>query len=142
MGRKLLTVSGLFLFLFSLILVAKLPALGLDGPEFCGKCHVMDEQVESYLHSAHRLGASCSDCHVPHSLIPGAVYKSYTGTKDLIGVIMDKDPYQIRVSELGKGIIQKNCLQCHGDLLRDIGDTNRDGGKYCFECHRSTPHVK
>jgi len=100
----------------------------------------MEEQVESYLHSAHRLGASCSDCHVPHSLVPGALYKSYTGTKDVIGVIMNKDPYEIRTSNLGKEVIQKNCLECHEGLFRYVGDTNRDGGKYCFECHRATPH--
>lgn len=140
MRKKLLILSGLFLCCFGIILLTKHPALGLDGTDFCGSCHVMDEQVESYLHSAHRLDASCGDCHVPHSLVPGALYKSYTGTKDLIGVIMNKDPYEIRVSKLGKEVIQKNCLECHEGLFTYVGDTSRDGGRYCFECHKSTPH--
>lgn len=140
--KKLIIFAGFIFISFCIILLTKLPALGLDGADFCGQCHVMEEQVETYLHSAHRLGAKCGDCHVPHSLVPGATYKAYTGTKDLIGVIMDKDPYEIHVSPLGKDIIQDNCLRCHGDLLQMVGDTNRDGGRFCFDCHRATPHQK
>ncbi|HHT63830.1 MAG: NapC/NirT family cytochrome c [Bacillota bacterium] len=140
--KKIKIIGGLILVSFCLILLTKLPVLGLDKPEFCGGCHVMDEQVETFLHSAHRLGATCGDCHIPYSLVPGAMYKAYTGTKDLIGVILDQDPYHIHASEMGKNIIQKNCLRCHGDLLGEIGDTKEDGGRYCFECHRSTPHRK
>lgn len=122
--------------------MTKLPALGLDGTDFCGGCHVMEEQVETYLHSAHRLGASCGDCHIPHSLVPGAFYKAYTGTKDLLGVMLDKDPFHIQTSKIGRDIIQENCLRCHNDLLEEVGDTKREGGQYCFDCHRSTPHFK
>ena len=140
--KKLLLLSTVLVLGFGLMLLTKHPALGLDGAEFCGSCHVMDEQVESYLHSAHRLGTKCGDCHVPHSLVPGATYKAYTGTKDFIGVLRDKDPYEIEVSPLGQEIIQENCLRCHEDLLHMVGDTEKGGGKYCFDCHRSTPHLK
>jgi len=140
--KKIIMIAGIIFLSFCLILLTKLPILGLDKPEFCGGCHVMDEQVETYLHSAHRLGANCGDCHIPHSLVPGAMYKAYTGTKDVIGVILDHDPFHIQASETGKEIIQENCVRCHGDLLGTIGDTSEDGGRYCFDCHRSTPHMK
>lgn len=140
--KKIMIIVGIIFLGFCLVLMTKLPILGLDKPEFCGECHVMDEQVETYLHSAHRLGANCGDCHIPHSLVPGAMYKAYTGTKDLIGVIRDQDPYHIQASETAKEIIQENCLRCHEDLLGEIGDTSEEGGKYCFDCHRSTPHIK
>lgn len=134
-------MGSLFL-CFGLILMTKIPTLGLDRPEFCGKCHAMDEQVGTYMHSAHRLGALCGDCHIPHSLVPGAMYKAYTGTKDVISVLKNKDPYEIRISPLGRDIVQENCLRCHGDLLEGVGDTRENDGKYCFECHRNTPHLK
>jgi len=140
--KKLLIISSALLLCFCLILLTKLPALGLDRPEFCGQCHVMDEQVETFLHSAHSLGANCGDCHIPHSLVSGAMYKAYTGTKDVISVLADQDPYEIRISPLGRNIVQDNCLRCHGDLLQAVGDTSEGGGKYCFDCHRSTPHQK
>ncbi|AGA69011.1 nitrate/TMAO reductase, membrane-bound tetraheme cytochrome c subunit [Desulfitobacterium dichloroeliminans LMG P-21439] len=139
--KKLVLIVAILSLSFGLLLLTKHPALGLDGPVFCGSCHVMEEQVETYLHSAHRLGTKCGDCHVPHSLVPGAINKAYTGTKDFIGVLRDKDPYTIEVSPLGQDIIQENCLRCHGDLLHMVGDTKRDGGRFCFDCHRDTPHL-
>ncbi|MEN3004035.1 NapC/NirT family cytochrome c [Dehalobacterium formicoaceticum] len=142
MKKKIGMVLGILVVGFGLILLTKLPILGLDEPEFCGGCHVMDGQLETYMHSAHRDVTNCGNCHIPHSLVPGATYKAYTGTKDLIGVVFDKDPYHIQASPMAKDIIQENCLRCHEDFLGDIGDTSEDGGKYCFDCHRSTPHMK
>lgn len=131
----LLPVAGFFL-----MLLAKLPALGLDGPEFCGQCHVMHESVGTYLHSAHRPGATCGDCHVPHDLVYGAAYKAYTGTRDVMAVATNSVPAEIRVTEWGKRVVQDNCLRCHGNLMSVVGNTKRSGGRFCFECHRSTPH--
>jgi cytochrome c nitrite reductase small subunit len=140
--KKLLIAAGFLFFGFCMLLLLKLPALGLDGPQFCGMCHVMEEQVSSFEHSAHRSVASCGDCHVPHSLVPGAMYKAYTGTKDLLGVLRNKGTLDIHSSALGKRVAQDNCLRCHGDLLREIGDTRENGGKFCFDCHRNTPHLE
>lgn len=142
MKKKIIWLLSLAFAGFCLMLLAKLPALGLDGPEFCGKCHVMDEQVDTYLHSAHRLGASCSDCHVPHSLVPGASYKAYTGTRDVLAVVTNTAPAEIKVSGIGKKVIQDNCIRCHGGMVGEIGDTSQNGGSFCFDCHRSTPHSK
>ncbi len=125
---------------FCLVLCLKIPALGLDGTEFCGSCHVMQPQVDTYTHSAHKINATCGDCHVPHSLVRGAFNKAWTGTIDMIGVIRNKDPYEIKASDHAKDIIQENCVRCHEGLLNQIGDTMTDGGKYCFDCHRNTPH--
>lgn len=142
MKKKLIWLSGLAFLGFCLMLASKIPALGLDRAEFCGQCHAMDEQVDTYLHSAHRLGSSCGDCHVPHDLVAGSAYKAYTGTRDVIAVVTNTVPGVIRVSETGKKVIQENCLRCHGDIMGEAGDTRRNGGRYCFDCHRSTPHLK
>lgn len=126
------------------IFLLKLPPLAnaMDGPEFCGICHVMEPQVDSYLHSAHRDAARCGDCHLPHGLVRGSFYKAYTGTRDAAAVLLKTYPATISISAHGKEVVQENCLRCHGDMAAVIGDTKRDGGLYCYECHRQTPHLK
>lgn len=124
------------------MLLLKAPFLGLDSPEFCGSCHAMDEQLGTYEHSAHRLGASCGDCHIPHSLVYGAAFKAWTGTRDVLAVTANTVPVDMRTTEMSKEVLQENCLRCHGDVMGEVGDTSRDGGKYCFDCHRSSPHQK
>lgn len=113
----------------------------LVDEEFCGSCHVMEFQVDTYMNSAHKINANCADCHVPHHLVRGSVDKAWTGFMDFVGVVKNHDPYDIHASEHAKRIIQENCLRCHEGLTREIGDTSHDGGMYCFNCHRSTPHA-
>ena len=124
------------------IFLLKLPLLTevMDGPEFCGVCHVMAPQVDSYLHSAHREAARCGDCHLPHGLVKGSFYKAYTGTRDAAAVMLRTYPATISISEHGKKVVQENCLRCHGEMTAASGDTKKGGGPYCFECHRGTPH--
>ena len=142
MFKKIAYVFIGLLVCFCLVLCVKIPALGLDGEEFCGSCHVMEEQVKTYQHSAHRINASCGDCHVPHSLVYGAFDKSYTGVKDVIGVILNKDPFTIEAHTHAKNVIQNNCVRCHEGFLHQVGNTMDNEGRYCFECHRNTPHAK
>lgn len=142
MKRKILLLVGLAFAGFCMMLLTKMPALGLDGPVFCGQCHVMQEQVDTYLHSAHQFDATCGDCHIPHDLVYGAAYKAFTGTRDIVAVVTSTVPGGIRTTFHGKKVIQQNCLRCHGDLLEQVGDTVSEGGKNCFDCHRHTPHQK
>ncbi len=136
----LLAVPLLIIGTFSLM---KLPVVSsaMDGPGFCGRCHVMQPYVETYLASSHRDAATCGSCHVPHDVLRGGAYKAYTGTKDLLAVLTGRDEH-IRISNLGKDVVQENCLRCHNTLMREIGDTRENGGSYCFDCHRGVPHMK
>lgn len=127
---------------FCLVLSLKIPALGLSTVEFCGSCHVMEEQVDTFVHSAHQIATDCGDCHVPHELVYGAFDKAYTGTKDLIGVILDKDPFEIHAGKHSKNVVQANCVRCHQDFLNEVGNTMDEGGRYCFDCHKNTPHAR
>lgn len=141
MKKKLL---GYFIVLvvacFGVLFAVKIPALGLDDPEFCVSCHVMQPQYDSHQRSAHRLAATCGDCHVPHSLGYGAVDKAYTGVKDFLGVVANKDPFEIHAGKHSKDVVQANCVRCHGGMLENVGDTSHNGGRSCFDCHRNTPH--
>ncbi len=140
--RKLLFAAGVLVVAFLGMLITKAPGVAelLDGPDFCGSCHVMDVQVESYLRSSHRETATCGDCHIPHSLVPGAAYKAFTGTRDIIYVTLNIQPEVVRMTGLGETVVHNNCVRCHEALLREIGDTRRDGGRQCFDCHRTNFH--
>lgn len=125
------------------MLVVKVPlvAHATDGPDFCGSCHVMESEVDSYLHASHREVASCGDCHIPHDIITGSYYKAYTGVKDAAFVMMGKTEH-VEAGDLAKQIIQNNCLSCHSDLMSMVGDTKDEYGRYCFDCHTTVRHTK
>jgi len=129
---------------FLAVLALKLPPLAhlLDGPRFCGACHAMRPQVDSYLHSAHREAATCGDCHLPHGLVEGAFYKAYTGTRDVVTVALGNYREPITLSSHGTEVVHENCRRCHASVMALVGDTARDGGPRCFACHRSVPHLR
>lgn len=127
---------------FCAMLMVKIPALGFSEAKFCGKCHAMDFQVNSYLHSPHAGEANCGDCHDPHALVTGSMYAAFTGSRDVYRVVTNTTPKEIRATNLSKKILQENCLRCHGDIMGDIGDTSKNGSVYCFQCHRSIVHPK
>lgn len=127
---------------FAMMLMVKVPALGLAEAGFCGNCHAMEEQVSTYLHSPHSYAANCGDCHDPHGLVTGSAYAAYTGTRDVYRVVTNTTPLEIRATNLSKTVLQQNCLRCHGDIMADIGDTRENGGRYCFDCHHEIVHVK
>ncbi len=141
--KILLLMLAVPFLLIGAFLFMKLPVVSsaMDGPGFCGTCHVMQPYIDTYLVSSHREAATCGSCHVPHDVLRGGIYKSYTGTKDLLAVLTGRDEH-IRISELGKDVVQENCLRCHNTLMRETGDTKENCGSYCFDCHRDVPHMK
>jgi len=125
-----------------IMLLTRLPVLGLEEASFCGRCHVMQEQVDTYQHSPHRQTTNCGACHDPHGLLTGSVYASYTGTRDVYRVVTNTTPEEIRITDMSKRVVQNNCLRCHGDIMQEIGDTSQNGGNHCFHCHREIIHPK
>lgn len=135
-------LAGLGLLGFGMMLMVKIPALGLSEARFCGQCHAMDEQVNAYLHSPHANVANCGDCHDPHALVTGSMFAAYTGTRDVYRVVTNTTPAVIRTTSLSKKVLQENCIRCHGEIMGDIGDTSENSGTNCFECHQSIAHPK
>jgi len=142
MKKTLMWLAILAILGFSMMLTVKIPALGLAEADFCGSCHLMDEQVSSYLHSPHRNAANCGDCHDPHALVTGSAYAAYSGARDVYRVVTNSAPLEIRTTNLSKKILQENCMRCHGDLMGDIADTSHNGGDYCFHCHQEIVHER
>jgi len=108
-----------------------------DRSEFCLGCHVMEQPYERWYHSAHRLGATCSDCHVPHqNLASKLIGKGGDGLRHLYYFYTNQIPDPIRLSAHGSKTVQENCLRCHGPLLERVSQEDRR----CWECHRAVPH--
>lgn len=143
MKKKILT-SILILSTLGLgsILALKIPFIShrLDGPEFCGMCHLMEPWVESYLQSSHYEDSTCGDCHIPHSYLSGSFYKAFTGSRDAFYMVIGHTPDRIHISNHGASVVNKNCYDCHQDVMAQVGYPLAERNKNCFDCHRDLPH--
>ncbi len=140
-------------FVVGIILIFVFIAVGTSGgyllhlsntsPEFCGTCHIMDENVNSYLTSNHmdnvhfQAGVQCKDCHdYPVSA------EISSGVNFLLG--------NYNVGPNGKLIkVQYDdqmCLDCHisyafmaraTDYLHRNPHFNHNGELECRTCHMS-----
>lgn len=134
--------AGVILFLgYAVLLTAPPVARAVNSPEFCAGCHVMAQQYASHAQSSHR-GVTCNGCHVSHGFLSGAWSEAQAGSRHLWIFVTGTTPDPIAALRISRDRIQENCVRCHGGMIRSIGDTHRDGGVYCFSCHRSTPHER
>lgn len=119
-----------------------------DEPETCINCHVMYPYFASWDKSSHGREATCADCHVPHDNVFRKYYvKGTDGLKHATWFTMRWEPQVMRIQNRGKGVVQENCIRCHLDLVDMVqlvevtGRSAEAGeGKYCWDCHRETPH--
>ncbi len=112
---------------------------GLDNPRLCTTCHLMTPQYQSYASSSHADLASCNDCHVDHGLIAGPVSKVRAGARHVAAFLTGDVPHPIPATDETQALIQKNCLRCHGQIVKD---TSMGEGPNCSFCHRDIPHEK
>jgi len=114
-----------------------------ETPEFCGSCHSMQHEYETYKNPGNSImgkahlenETSCSDCHNSPGLA-GAIYskgkgafwavKEYTGTAN------------VGDAELSN----ENCIRCHDELRLNKKIEAVEGekehykeGKKCYDCH-------
>jgi cytochrome c nitrite reductase small subunit len=132
-GKLFLILGGLFAF----ILVAGVGLKITENPGFCASCHVMKDVYNSWSHSAHRSITNCNTCHTPHNLLTKIPYKALAGSKHIFMNTFADIPTNFQATESSKKIIQSNCVNCHKNLVHNL---NKDEGRYCFDCHRNTPH--
>lgn len=112
-----------------------------DDPTTCNNCHVMDGVYEGWYHGGHQMWANCTDCHVPHSSFAAKYFfKGKSGFNHVRHFTFGTIPNPIRAKEETDEIIQENCIRCHSETVSAIADGQMDGGRYCFECHRSVAH--
>ncbi len=114
-------------------------AMGVtDEPEFCGTCHVMYEPVRTHDQSVHA-GLSCNECHAPKPLVEKLAFKTYAGTKDIYKNLFAEIDDVIHASDLTKGIINTNCIECHTMTIINV-EADMDAKQYCTDCHQQVPH--
>lgn len=139
--RALITlVAGLGLFLvFASAL--QVPAVGetIGSPQMCGTCHVMKYEVVTLEKSAHR-DRACLDCHSPTGFIAKPVEEIKSASRHLWIFATNSTPDVIKPQHESREIIQARCESCHAPTIGKGHISREESGRYCFECHRQTPH--
>ncbi len=119
-----------------------------DRPEACMNCHVMAPQFATWQRGSHGRVTICNDCHVPHdNVFRKYAFKATDGLRHSTMFTFRMEPQVIHVKEAGINVIQENCVRCHIHVVQNAaalqvsGSAVRHGeGKYCWDCHRETPH--
>lgn len=107
-----------------------------ETPEFCGSCHVMSIEYETWLRSVHR-SVKCIDCHLPNDgLVEHYVWKGIDGMKDVVYFYGGLVSEEIHASARAKRVVKANCIRCHGELVSRINVRDRN----CWDCHRRVTH--
>ncbi len=146
-----IVLTGIFFGILALVVHASnFTSYLSDDPETCINCHVMYPFYASWSKDSHRQWATCGDCHVPQDNIVSKYYvKARDGFNHSTYFTFRWEPQVIRIKDPGQAVVQENCIRCHIDLVdmtklvTVTGHSARQGeGKYCWECHRQTPHGK
>lgn len=145
----------------SVVALASFGVSWSSGPSFCMSCHEMRVVGEQgWMRSSHYRNtagvvAECSDCHVPHSLVPKLYVKARDGAKDVfVHVFGQADPGLMNWDELAvsarRKIWDESCLSCHENLVPEgmsIKGTlahreylRMKGHKRCVDCHLEPFH--
>ena len=144
----LIAVSILVGVVLDMIYISNATSYLSDDSKTCMNCHVMGPHYATWQHSAHKEVTNCNSCHVPHDNIVNTYYfKAQDGLRHSTIFTMRTEPQSIKLSEGAIDVVQNNCIRCHENLVQSLEDktltstpTSHGYGKYCWDCHRETPH--
>jgi cytochrome c nitrite reductase small subunit len=116
-----------------------------DAPRTCVNCHVMVPQYATWSHSSHREVTNCNDCHVPQdNFFRHYAFKAKDGLRHATIFTLHNEPQVIFIKEAGVEVVQANCVRCHNQIFETqkklAGHFGEIEHRYCWECHRETPH--
>jgi nitrate/TMAO reductase-like tetraheme cytochrome c subunit len=116
-------------------------------PEFCARCHVMDDYVGTWARSPHQ-DVNCELCHTP----PG--FFGFVGGKVAgLQVVANYVRGDFEDHSFNAAVPNASCLRCHEPILeeqytsRETGVTVshlhiiENGGK-CMNCHSTVAHLE
>lgn len=114
-----------------------------NDPKACMNCHVMTEYYNSWVKSSHHKASSCNDCHIPHAFPEKYIAKARNGWNHSKAFTLQDFSEPIRITHTNLVNLQKNCVECHAALVRDIEGHERalKGQARCTDCHRSVGHM-
>ena len=105
--------------------------------EFCGLCHVMKGEYETWFLTGVHRNIKCVDCHVPNDCaVNHFIWKGIDGTKDVLFFYSRMFSDRITATGHAKKVIRKNCVRCHGAMVSRINVEERE----CWSCHRRINH--
>lgn len=122
-----------------------------DDPAVCANCHVMQEHLDGWQHSSHRVVAVCNDCHLPHqSLVAKLLVKASNGYHHSKAFTTQDFAEPIRIKPGNAKVLEDNCVRCHSELTGDItahgtlgvptDPTQKANLHGCARCHQEAGH--
>lgn len=115
-----------------------------DDPQACINCHVMRENMDSWIKSTHHHVAKCNDCHLPHNIVGKYAIKALNGFNHSVAFTLQnfKDPIKIKSHSLN--IVKNSCLSCHQAMVQVMEHSGRTQGEdsNCLRCHQGVGHGK
>lgn len=114
-----------------------------NDPKVCVNCHIMQPQYDSWQKSSHHAVATCVDCHLPHGLIGKYLAKGENGWHHSVAFTLQNFHEPIQIKTKNAGILQKNCLHCHGDFVHELAArtaTDDPNAVQCVHCHQTAGH--
>jgi cytochrome c nitrite reductase small subunit len=118
----------------------------VDDPAACNNCHVMRDQYEGWLRSAHGPVATCNDCHTPEGLVPKYFVKAVNGFNHAWAFTTDRFPEPIEATSMNRRVSQDACRKCHAEIVESISHPAPSPGEdtqetpACTHCHGSVGH--
>ncbi len=111
-------------------------------PKACVNCHIMTPQYDSWQKSSHHTVATCVDCHLPHTFFFKYMAKAENGYHHSKGFTLQDFHEPIMIKEKNSRILQRNCVQCHEDMVYELfrRDVTDPDAVSCIHCHASAGH--
>ena len=111
-------------------------------PKACMNCHIMTLQYDSWQKSSHHAAATCVDCHLPHDFIGKYIAKAENGYHHSLAFTTQEFQEPIMIKEKNGRILQRNCVECHDDMVHELFKRNVDdpNAVNCIHCHASVGH--
>lgn len=110
-----------------------------NDPRACVNCHVMRDHYDGWQKASHHAVATCNDCHVPVDFFGRYATKIEHGWRHSKGFTLQDFHEPIRITDGSLAVVERNCLRCHGDLLRDA-HFGVDASLGCVHCHDAAGH--
>lgn len=110
-------------------------------PTFCGLCHSMQHEAETFKLSSHR-NLDCVECHLPHDNDAHyLIEKGRTGMVDMYHEVMRDYPERIELDASARKMVSENCLRCHESTMSYVRTgVGGDSAEDCVKCHSRIAH--
>ncbi len=109
-----------------------------DDPKVCVNCHIMRDNYNSWIASSHR-SVNCNGCHVPHQIVEKYLIKGEQGMRHSYAFTF-ADTQAIRIKSTSLEVVERNCAECHREMIMgtflDVGSEP----KGCTKCHQGAGH--